>query len=430
MPSRNHPYAKAAHLTPEDLERLRDIIPGIEPPLSQCGGGPRRGRTYPVAETHLVGNERLYLNQCIDSNWISSRGPFVDKFERAFARQADCKHAVACANGTVALHLVLAALGIGPGDEVILPAFTMIATANAVKYTGATAKLVDSEPISLNIDPDLIEGAITKNTKAIIVVHTYGHPAQMYRLLGIANAHGLFLIEDAAEAHGAEISGKRVGSFGLAGTFSFYANKIITTGEGGMVTTNDAEFERIVRRLRDHAFHPERHFWHEYVGFSYRMTNLQAAVGLAQTERIDEIIAARQRLRSWYHDRLRDCPGLRLPHESLGVRSVFWMYGIRVDASFGCTSHALRTQLASRGIETRSFFVPMHIQPIYIDQFRGQSFPVAEDLCRSGLYLPTSEVLTEQDVDWICEQINDIQRPKAHGDSVAAPAISKSGLAS
>ncbi len=258
MSTREHPFAKGTYLNPEDLARLRDILPGFEPSLGRCAGGPRRGKTYPVAETFLVGNERAYLNQCIDSNWISSKGPFVDKFERAFAREAGCKHAVACANGTVALHLALAAVGIGRGDEVILPTFTMVATANAVHYTGATVKLVDSEPVSLNIDPALVEDAITKNTKAIIVVHTYGHPAQMHRLLEIANARGLYLIEDAAEAHGAEFTGKRVGSFGLAGTFSFYANKIITTGEGGMVTTNDAEFERVVRRLRDHAFHPER----------------------------------------------------------------------------------------------------------------------------------------------------------------------------
>jgi perosamine synthetase len=418
MPNRKNSYAKSAELTPEDRRRLSDIIPGVEPSLARCSSGPRRGKTYPVAETYLIGKERLYLNQCIDSNWISSKGPFVNSFERAFAREVGCEYAVACSSGTVALHLVLAALGIGPGDEVVLPTFTMIATANAVKYTGATVKLVDSEPVSLNIDPALIEHAITQNTKALIVVHTYGHPAQMHRLLKIANAHRLFLIEDAAEAHGAEISGKRVGSFGLAGTFSFYANKIITTGEGGMVTTNDGQFEQIVRRLRDHAFHPERHFWHAYVGFNYRMTNLQAALGLAQTERIDEIIAARRRLRGWYDERLRDCTGLSLPHESAGVRSVFWMYGIRVDnAAFGCSSHALRTQLASRGVETRSFFVPMHVQPVYINQFREQRFPVAESLCRSGLYLPTSEVLTEKDIEWICDQINDIQRHSAHGDA-------------
>jgi perosamine synthetase len=416
MPNRKNSYAKGSELTPEDQRRLSDIIPGVEPSLARCSSGPRRGKTYPVAETYFVGNERLYLNQSIDSNWISSKGPFANSFERAFAREAGCEYAVACASGTVALHLVLAALGISPGDEVILPASTMIATANAVKYTAATVKLVDSEPVSLNIDPALIERAITQNTKALIVVHTYGHPAQMHRLLKIADARGLFLIEDAAQAHGAEISGKRVGSFGLAGAFSFYANKIVTTGEGGMVTTNDAQFEQVVRRLRDHAFHPERHFWHEYVGFSYRMTNLQAALGLAQTERIDQIIAARRRLRSWYDERLRDCTGLSLPQESPGVRSVFWMYGVRVDnAAFGCSSHALRTQLASSGVETRSFFVPIHAQPVYVNQFREQSFPVAEDLCRSGLYLPTNEVLTEKDIEWICHQIYDIRRHSAHG---------------
>jgi len=417
-PFRKHSYARGKRLSPRDFARLREIIPGVEPRLGRCDSGPRRGKTYPVAETNLVGNEREYLKQCIDSNWISSKGPFVDKFERAFAREAGCKHAVACANGTVALHLVLAALGIGPGDEVILPTFTMIATASAVHYTGATVKLVDSESVSFNIDPALIEHAITKKTRAIIVVHTYGHPADMLRLLEIANAHGLYLIEDAAEAHGAEISGKRVGSFGVAGTFSFYANKIITTGEGGMVTTNDAEFAQIVRRLRDHAFHPERHFWHEYVGFNYRMTNMQAAVGLAQTERIGEIIAARQRLRGWYDDRLGACSGLRLPHQSPGVQSVFWMYGVRVAPPFGCTSHVLREQLASCGIETRSFFVPMHIQPVHVDQFRGQSFPVAEDLCRSGLYLPTSEALSEQDVEWICENVCNIQRINSRSHNV------------
>jgi len=214
MPNQKNFYAKGTYLTPESWRQLRDIIPGVEPSLAPCSSGPRRGKTYPVAETHLIGNERLYLNQCIDSNWISSKGPFVDKFERAFAHEAGCEYAVACASGTVALHLVLAALGIGPNDEVIVPAFTMIATANAVKYTGATVKLVDSEPVSLNIDPDLIERAITQNTKALIVVHTYGHPAQMHRLLKIANVRDLFLIEDAAEAHGAEISGSGLAASG------------------------------------------------------------------------------------------------------------------------------------------------------------------------------------------------------------------------
>jgi perosamine synthetase len=389
---------------------IQDLIPGKEPRVLRCTGGPRKGRIYHVAETRLAGNERDYLNQCIDSNWISSKGPFIPAFERAFAPQAGCDFAVACTSGTVALHLLLAALGLGHGDEAIIPAFTMIAVANAVRYTGASVRLVDAEPVHLNLDPDLVEAAITPRTRAIIAVHTYGHPAQMDRLQKIAARHNLLLIEDAAEAHGAEISGRRVGSIGRAGTFSFYANKIITTGEGGMITTNDAGLARLMRRLRDHAFHPERHFWHEYVGFNYRMTNLQAAVGLAQTERMGAIVAARRRLRTWYDERLQSIPGLQLPTEARGYRSVFWMYALRTKPSFPCSSHGLRQQLARRGIETRSFFVPMHMQPVYADHFHGERFPVAERLCNSGLYLPTHESLEGRDVDWICDQIKDIHR--------------------
>jgi perosamine synthetase len=393
-----------------DWRAIRDIVPDPEPPLARCPAGPRQGGAYPVAETRLVGNERRYLAECIDTNWVSSRGPFVTRFERAFAPEAGCEYAVACANGTVALHLALAALGLGPGDEVIVPAFTMIATANAVRYTGAEPVLVDAEPVHGNIDPERVDAAIGPRTRAIVAVHIYGHPANMHRLRAIAGARGLALIEDAAEAHGAELGGARVGGMGTAGTFSFYANKIVTSGEGGMVTTNDAALERVLRRLRDHAFDPERHFWHEYLGFNYRMTNLQAAVGLAQTERLAEIVAARRRLRALYDERLRAIPGLELPGEDDGARSVFWMYAIRVGAAFGASRDELRRHLAARGIETRTFFVPIHIQPVYFERFRGRRFPVAESLCRNGLYLPTSEALGERDFDWICGEIATMHR--------------------
>jgi perosamine synthetase len=400
----------AARLDEEDWRAIRHLVPGRDPVLSRCPDGPRRGGSYPVSETRLDGNERRYLMECIDSNWVSSKGPFVERFEGAFAEEAGCERAVACANGTVALHLVLAALGLGPGDEVILPAFTMIATANAVRYTGASVRLVDADPVHGNLLPDLVEAAITPRTKAIIAVHIYGHPAEMRRLRAIAQAHDLALIEDAAEAHGAELHGQRVGGLGLAGTFSFYANKIVTSGEGGMVTTNDRELERLMRRLRDHGFSPERHFWHEYLSFNYRMTNLQAAVGLAQTERLGEVVAARRHLRALYDERLESIPGLQLPAESRDARSVFWMYALRITEEFGCRRDELRAALAERGIETRCFFVPIHFQPIYFDQFRGQRFPVAEELCRTGLYLPTSQNLEARDVDWICDQIADIHR--------------------
>jgi perosamine synthetase len=399
---------RPAQLDDGDWQWVQQLVPADEPPLLPCTSGPRCGRVYSVAETRFVGNEQRYLEQCIASNWVSSKGPFIEKFERAFAPEAGCEFAVTCSSGTVALHLVLAALGLGPDDEVIVPAFTMIAVANTVRYTGAAVRLVDVEPATCNLDPALVEAAITPRTRAIVAVHTYGHPAAMDQLRDIARAHDLDLIEDAAEAHGAELAGKRVGGLGLAGTFSFYANKIITTGEGGMVTTNDQQLAAMVRRLRDHAFHPKRHFWHEHVGFNYRMTNLQAAVGLAQTERMDSIVTARRRLREWYQERLEAIPGLQLPVELEDARSVFWMYGIRVAPAFGCGSDELRSRLARSGIETRSFFIPIHLQPIYFDQFRGQRFPVAEQLCKSGFYLPTHENLQEGDVDWICAQMRDI----------------------
>jgi perosamine synthetase len=397
-------------LSAADLASIDRVLTGNEPQLSPCPSGPRASGIYAVADTRLTGNERTYLQRCIDSNWISSKGPFVERFERAFAAHAGCEFGVACSSGTAALHLVIAALGIGPGDEVVIPTFTMIATANAVRYNGASVKLVDADPATLNIDVDRVEAAITPRTKAIVAVHTYGHPANMRRLGEIAQKRNIALIEDAAEAHGAEIAGKRVGSFGVAATFSFYANKIITTGEGGMVTTNERRLAELVRRLSHHAFHPQRHFWHEYTGFNYRMTNLQAAIGLAQTERLDEIVASRRRLRGWYEERLRPIRGLDLPTEQPGYKNVFWMYGVRVHESFGLTAHQLRTELAARGIETRSFFIPIHLQPIYFDEFRDQRFPAAEEICRGGFYLPTNEGLNEQDVDWIVRQIDEIHR--------------------
>jgi perosamine synthetase len=395
----------ATRLSEADLASLSGVLPQREPPLANCPDGPRAGACYPVAETRLVGNERRYLNECVDTNWISSRGPFIERFETAFARECGTRHAVACANGTVALHLAMAALGIGPGDEVIVPAFTMIASANAARYTGATVRLVDAEDEFCNIDSDRIEAAITPATRAIVVVHVYGHPARMDAIQRIASKHGLDVIEDAAEAHGAELDGARVGGLGRVSTFSFYANKIVTTGEGGMVCTNDPALAALARKLRDHAFSPERHFWHEYLGFNYRMTNLQAAVGLAQVERLDDIVAARRRLAGWYGARLGQVPGIATPRQAPGARSVYWMYAIRVEPAFGASRDELREALAARGIETRTFFIPIHLQPIYFEQFRGQSFPVAERLCKTGLYLPTSEALGEDDVDWICQQV-------------------------
>ena len=389
-------------LSEADLESIRHLIPGPDPALIP---NPTTGQVIPVANTKLDGNELPYLTECIRSNWISSVGPFVAEFERKFAQAVDCEYGVACCNGTVALHLAMATLGIGPGDEVIIPTFTMIATANAVAYTGATPILVDAEPDTWNIDPAQIEARITQRTRAIIVVHTYGHPVQIEVIAEIARRHGLHLIEDAAEAHGAEYDGRRVGSLGQVATFSFYANKIITTGEGGMLTTNDPELAAVARRLRDHAFSPERHFWHEYRGFNYRMTNLQAAVGLAQTERLAEIVESRRTNARLYTERLRGLPGLSLPREMAPARSVCWMYGMLVEEDFGCTRDELRRHLADVGIETRTFFIPIHFQPIYFEQFRGERFPIAERLCQRGLYLPSGSSLTLTEIETVTRAV-------------------------
>lgn len=309
---------------------LAAVIPNPEPQLHRVKH--TAGLTLPevirVCEPALIGNEKRYLLNCVESNWISSAGPYVKRLEELFAKACGTQEAIACSSGTAALHLALKALGIGPGDEVIIPTFTMIATANAVEFLGGNAVLADSEPTSWNIDPAQVAACIGPKTKAIIVVHTYGHPANMAAIMELASKHDLIVVEDAAEAHGAYYDGRRVGGLGRIGAFSLYANKIITSGEGGLLTTDDAELASLCRTLRDHAFSPERHFWHRYVGFNYRMTNLQAAVGLAQLERLDDFINRRRKNAELYRVRLADIPGLTMPPEQANVRNVFWMFKV------------------------------------------------------------------------------------------------------
>ncbi|HEV7919447.1 MAG TPA: DegT/DnrJ/EryC1/StrS family aminotransferase [Thermoanaerobaculia bacterium] len=381
---------------------MKEMLPGPEPQLELPAG---RERIIPVAGTLLDGNELRYVTECIQSNWVSSEGPFVRRFEEAFARAAGCRFGVACSSGTAALHLLLASIGLRPGDEVILPAFTMIATANAVTYTGATPVLVDAEPLTWNIDVSLVARRITERTKAIIAVHTYGHPVDMSPLRELAQQRGLWLLEDAAEGHGAVYRGRPVGSLGDAAIFSFYGNKIVTTGEGGMVVTDDERIAQLARQLRGHAFSTDRHFWHEHLGFNYRMTNLQAAVGLAQTERLEVLVEARRRNARRYREALAGVTGLTLPIERADSKNVFWMFALLVEDGFGCTRDELRNALAARGIETRTMFVPIHVQPIYGQLFRGQTFPVAEELCRKGLYLPSGPGLRGEDIDYVAAEI-------------------------
>lgn len=397
--------ARPTRLDAARLEELGASVPAPEPTLAAPPAD--AGRTSPlrVCEPVLDGDEAHNVALCIAENWISSSGPFVHRFEAAFAEAVGASTGIATSSGTTALHLAVAALGIGPGDEVVVPAFTMIASANAVAYTGATPVFADSEGAHWNLDPAAFEAAITPRTRAVIVVHAYGHPAQMDEILAIARARGIAVIEDAAEAHGAIYRGRPVGSIGDIAAFSFYGNKIVTTGEGGMLTTNDAALGAVARRLRDHAFSPERHFWHEYRGFSYRMTNLQAAVGLAQTARLGEFVERKRANAAAYAAALRDVPGLTLPGEEPDVRSVFWMYLLLVSPASGTTRDGLRAALASRGIETRTAFVPLHIQPIYDAAWRGVHFPVAEDAGRRGLYLPGGTGLSAADIAFVAREV-------------------------
>ncbi|HQY93594.1 DegT/DnrJ/EryC1/StrS family aminotransferase [Caldilinea sp.] len=399
-------------LSLEEMGELAAIIPAADPEvrltyraIPEFGATPRRS-IIPVCEPTLGGNELKYVQQAIETNWISSAGRFIRDFEARFAEVCGVKYGIACANGTVAMHLTMATLGLEPGDEVIIPTFTMIATANAVTYCGAKPVLVDMEPAYWQMDINQVEAKITPRTKAIVPVHIYGHPTDMDPLMALAEKHGLLVIEDAAEAHGAEYKGRRTGGLGHAAGFSFYGNKIITTGEGGMVTTNDRDLAQLAWNLRDHAFSHERHFWHKFVGFNYRMTNLQAAIGLAQVEQLDGFVAARRRNAAEYNRRLQDIPGIRTPSEAPWAKNVYWMYGILVDeAAYGMNRDALRRVLADHGIETRTFFIPMHAQPVYWQQFKGERYPVAEDLCRRGFYLPSASSLRIDEIEYITDVI-------------------------
>ncbi len=368
------------------------------------GAGPGRSR-IPLAEPDLGGNELLYLRECVESGWISSIGPFVSRFEAELAKRAGARHALSTANGTVALHLALAALGIGPGDEVLVPDLTFAATANAVLYCGATPVLVDVREEDWGIDPALVEAAITPRTRAILAVHLYGHPCDIDPLAAIARRHGLALVEDAAESLAALYKRRPVGSLGDIACFSFYGNKIITTGEGGAcVTSRDDLFERM-GRLRDHGMNKARRYWHDEVGFNYRMTSLQAAVGVAQLERLDEIVAVKRRNAARYREGLAGT-GLELSVEREWARSVFWMFNVVLPEGAPLGRAGLSERLDRAGIDSRQVFYPLHLMPPYRHLVRpGQSFPVADRLGEGGLSLPSASVLTEADIDRVIATI-------------------------
>jgi len=358
----------------------------------------------PVAEPELRGNELKYVTECIETEWVSSLGKYVFAFEDKMAEMCGRRYGLSVCNGTAALHLALESLGIGEGDEVIVPSMTFVATANAVSYTGAKPVFVDSESAYWQMAPELIERRITPRTKAIIPVDLYGHPVDMDAIEEIVQQHGLFVVEDAAESHGALYKGKPCGSLGDISCFSFYGNKVVTTGEGGMLLLDDEALYERAKMLRDHAMSPTNRYYHPYIGYNYRLTNVQAAIGLAQIERLDEFVIAKRRNAELYAEYLVDIPGITLQPEADWAKSVYWMYSILVNEPYSLSRDALMAVLREQGVDTRPFFHAIHTMPCHK---RDESLPVAESLARTGINLPSSVKLTEKQIVYICEQIRE-----------------------
>ncbi|QPK63426.1 DegT/DnrJ/EryC1/StrS family aminotransferase [Methylomonas sp. LL1] len=365
----------------------------------------------PVNEPLLDGNEKKYLLECIETGWISSEGPFIKRFETEFAKRFGRKNAVAVANGTAALDIGIETLGIGPGDEVIVPTFTIISCLHQIVRAGATPVLVDCCPLTWNMDVSQVESKITSKTKAIMAVHIYGLPVDMQPLLDLAQRHGLKVIEDAAEAHGQTYNGKPCGSFGDISTFSFYPNKHITTGEGGMVVTDDDELAEQARSLRNLCFQPAKRFVHERLGWNYRMTNMQAALGIAQLERLDEFIRRKREIGELYSELLGTLPGVQLPlMQTEYAQNIFWVFGLVLDKSQGLTADQAMQRLADKEIGTRPFFYPMHLQPVLkkMGFFTNETYPVAENLYRYGFYIPSGLALTNAQIEkvaYACREV-------------------------
>ncbi|MFN6036854.1 MAG: aminotransferase class I/II-fold pyridoxal phosphate-dependent enzyme [Bacteroidota bacterium] len=350
-----------------------------------------RAHRIPVMTPLLNGNELAYVTECIKTGWISSQGSFVKKFEKNFGEYTGCQNALAVSNGTVAIHLALEALGVGPGDEIIVPDITFAASINAVIYCGATPVLADVDPETWTLSATEIESLITPKTKGIMPVHLYGHPCDMDPIMELAKKHHLLVIEDCAEALGTLYKGKHVGTFGDAGTFSFFGNKTITTGEGGMVIFRDEKILNHATVLRDHGMSKTKRYWHEFIGFNYRLTNLQAAIGVAQMERLDDFVNAKRNIASVYDSGLKKLDGITIPPNKDWAYNGYWLYTFLVDENFGVSRDELIDKMMKNGVETRPLFFPLHVMPPYQIYIRsGQKFPVSERLSKYGISLPSS----------------------------------------
>ncbi|EPC4025097.1 DegT/DnrJ/EryC1/StrS family aminotransferase [Aeromonas salmonicida] len=354
----------------------------------------------PVYQPDLSGNEKKYVIECLDSSWISSKGEFIQKFEREFANFTGMAHAASVSNGTVALHLALLALDVGPGDEVIVPTFTYIASVNAINYVGATPVFVDVEPLSWQLDCDLVGNLITEKTKAIMAVHIYGQPSDMVRLKKIAQQHKLYLIEDGAEAFGSLVGGCHIGHLSDISTYSFFGNKTVTTGEGGMVTTNSAELDRKIRHLKGQGLMEGKEYWHDIVGYNYRMTNICAAIGLAQLEKAEHFIRRKREIADFYRVHLQGLP-LEFQQEQQGSCHSWWMFSILTENRI--LRDKLRNYLTNVGVETRPLFPPIHFMPMYRQP--GKSFPISEGISERGMNLPSWPGMTDEMLCYIVDKI-------------------------
>ena len=362
----------------------------------------------PVNEPVFNGNEKKYLLECIDSGWISSEGPFVAAFEEKFAQSVGRKHAIAVSNGTAALDVAVDALGIGPGDEVILPTFTIISCVLQIVRSGATPVLVDSDPVTWNMDVTHIERKITSRTKAIMLVHIYGLPVDMNPVVALAQRHNIRLIEDAAEVHGQTYWGKACGGFGDVSTFSFYPNKHITTGEGGMVVTDSDALAETCRSLRNLCFQPQKRFVHERLGWNLRMTNLQAALGLAQLEQLDKFVARKREMGRRYTELLESTEYIQRPLTSTAyAQNIYWVYGLVLDDCLKQNAMGMMAKLAQKEIGTRPFFCPLHMQPVLkrMGFFSNENYPVAERLYERGFYIPSGLALRPEQMERVAAEV-------------------------
>jgi perosamine synthetase len=394
------------------LEKLSDRVK-IIPLIDERGipvdyAGVHKLHHIPIASPLLMGNELAYVTDCIKTGWVSSQGTFVGKFETMFRDYCEMPYALAVSNGTVALHLALVALDIGEGDEVIVPDLTFAASINAIIYTGATPVIADIDPVTWTLDPASVERMISPQTKAIMPVHLYGHPCHMDELLALATKHNLYVVEDCAEALGSKYNGQPVGTFSDAATFSFFGNKTITTGEGGMIIFKDEKIYKRAQMLRDHGMSKEKRYWHLEVGFNYRLTNLQAALGVAQMERVTEFVEAKRKIADTYNSVVNLQPEFTAPPSEKWAYSSYWLYTFIVKPDSGLMRDRLIDKLLKKGIETRPIFYPLHVMPPYIGYRKDGDMLVSTYVSRNGISLPSSVSISEEELFQVVRALHEI----------------------